>query len=63
MMPGELLGERFEVERSIGGGGMGMVYRARDPVSGEVAAIKVISDEQHHLAERFAREIKVLSEL
>ncbi len=63
MMPGDLLGDRFEIEPSIGGGGMGTVFRAREPLSEEVVAIKVISDDRGHLAERFAREIEVLAEL
>ncbi|HEX7836272.1 MAG TPA: serine/threonine-protein kinase, partial [Kofleriaceae bacterium] len=63
MMPGDLLGDRFEIERSIGSGGMGTVFRAREPISDEVVAIKVLSDDRGHLAERFAREIKVLAEL
>jgi tetratricopeptide (TPR) repeat protein len=63
MIPGELLGSRFEIERSIGSGGMGTVFRARDPISGEMVAVKVISDERSQLAERFAREVKVLAEL
>src|SRR5262249_7962772 len=44
-------------------GGMGRVFRARDPISGKTVAVKVISDEQRHLTERFAREVKVLAEL
>src|SRR5215813_14218566 len=63
MIPGELLDDRFEIEQEIASGGMGTVFRARDPISGETVAIKVISDEQTHLAERFAREVKVLAEL
>ena len=63
MRPGELLGDRFEIERPIGSGGMGTVFRARDPISGETVAVKVISGEQSHLTGRFAREIKVLAEL
>ena len=63
MTPGELLGDRFEIEQSIGSGGMSTVFRARDPISGEVVAIKVLSAEQSHLTERFAREVKVLAEL
>jgi eukaryotic-like serine/threonine-protein kinase len=63
MTPGERLGDRFELEQPIGTGGMGTVFRASDPDSGETVAVKVISDEQSHLAERFAREVKVLAEL
>jgi hypothetical protein len=61
--PGELLADRFEIEQSIGSGGMGTVFRARDPISGETVAVKVISDQQSHITERFAREVKVLAEL
>jgi hypothetical protein len=63
MTPGELLGERFELEQPIGTGGMSTVFRAREPISGETVAVKVLSDQQSHLAERFAREVKVLAEL
>src|SRR3954463_1438081 len=63
MMPGELVDDRFELEQTIGSGGMGTVYRARDPISGETVAVKVISEQQSHLTERFAREVKVLAEL
>jgi tetratricopeptide (TPR) repeat protein len=63
MKPGERLGGRFELEQSIGSGGMGTVFRARDPISGETVAVKVISDGQSHRTERFAREVKVLAEL
>src|SRR5215813_1814907 len=63
MIPGELLDDRFEIEQEIASGGMGTVFRARDPISGEMTAIKVISGGQSHLAERFAREVKVLAEL
>ncbi|HEX7836899.1 MAG TPA: serine/threonine-protein kinase, partial [Kofleriaceae bacterium] len=63
MRPGERLDDRFELEQPIGIGGMGTVFRARDPISGEAVAVKVISDERGHQTERFAREIKVLSEL
>jgi tetratricopeptide (TPR) repeat protein len=61
--PGERLGDRFELEQPIGSGGMGTVFRARDPISGEAVAVKVISGEQVHITERFAREVKVLAEL
>ncbi|HEX7841166.1 MAG TPA: serine/threonine-protein kinase, partial [Kofleriaceae bacterium] len=63
MIPGELLDDWFELEQPIGTGGMGTVYRARDPISGETVAVKVISDAQSHRTERFAREIQVLAEL
>src|SRR5882672_12211780 len=63
MRPGERLGDRFEIEQSIGSGGMGTVFRARDPRSGEVVAVKVLSDLQSQRMERFTREAKVLAGL
>jgi hypothetical protein len=60
---GERLEDRFEIERPIGSGGMGTVFRARDPISGESVAVKVISGEQGHVTGRFAREVKLLAEL
>src|ERR1041385_2078839 len=63
MKPGELLGDRFEIEQPIGSGGMATGSRARDPITGEAVAVKVISGRQSQVTERFAREIKVLAEL
>jgi tetratricopeptide (TPR) repeat protein/predicted Ser/Thr protein kinase len=63
MTPGQRLGDRFEIDQSIDSGGMGTVFRAHDAISEEVVAIKVISEERSHLAERFAREIKTLAQL
>jgi hypothetical protein len=63
MTPGELFGDRFEIERSIDSGGMGTVFRAHETISGEVVAIKIISEERSHVAERFEREVQVLAEL
>jgi tetratricopeptide (TPR) repeat protein len=61
--PGEQLDDRFEIEQLIVSGGMGTVFRAHDPISGEVVAVKVISSEQNHITERFTREVKMLAEL
>jgi serine/threonine protein kinase len=63
MRPGERLDDRFELEQPIGAGGMGTVFRARDPISGETVAVKVLSEGEGHRTERFAREVKVLAEL
>ena len=40
--PGQRLGERFLIERSIGHGGMGAVYLARDERLGEAVALKIM---------------------
>ena len=69
MKLGDLLGngngkrDRFQIEQKIGAGGMGEVYRARDRVSGEPVAIKVLSDAREHRTGRFAREVELLSQL
>src|SRR5215475_9268350 len=59
----EQLDDRFVLEQPIGTGGMGTVFRARDSISGETVAVKILSDGQGHLVDRFAREVKVLAEL
>ncbi len=63
MRPGERLGGRFEIEEQVGAGGMGEVFRARDPIAGEAVAIKVISDVRGLRRARFAREVELLAEL
>ncbi len=63
MMPGEQLSDRLELEQEIGSGGMGEVFRARDRISGEVVAVKVLSDERSLRTERFVRESQLLAEL
>ena len=63
--PGTTLGH-YEVLSSLGAGGMGEVYRARDTKLGREVAIKVLpegfSDEPERMA-RFEREAKVLASL
>ncbi len=56
----------YEVLAAIGAGGMGEVYRARDPKLGRDVAIKVLPDEFARDAERlarFQREAKFLASL
>jgi hypothetical protein len=60
---GALLGDRFEIEQAVQAGGMGEVFRARDRVSGEPVAVKVLPDEREQRAARFEREIELLSSL
>jgi eukaryotic-like serine/threonine-protein kinase len=59
----DLLDERFEVEHQIQAGGMAEVFHARDRVSGQPVAVKVISDGRDSHGARFAREIQLLAEL
>ncbi len=42
LAPGDMLANRYRIEARIGGGGMGMVYRAVDRSLGEVVAVKVL---------------------
>lgn len=63
MEPADLLKDRFEIEYRVQGGGMGEVFRARDRVSGDPAAIKLIATSQDPHGARFAREVQLLAEL
>ena len=56
---GEKLGP-YEILAPIGAGGMGEVYRARDPRLGRDVAIKV---SQAQFSERFEREAKAVAAL
>ncbi len=59
---GDVLVGRFEVERAAGEGGMGVVYRARDSVSGQTVALKLLRAATFD-TERFFREARVLTEV
>jgi len=63
MEVGTLVADRFEVEGAAGSGAMGLVYRARDRVTDEIVALKVMKDAEDADARRFAREATLLSEL
>jgi eukaryotic-like serine/threonine-protein kinase len=60
-----LLGGRFQVEREVGRGGVGVVYRAFDQETAQWVALKLIAVEGVEAAEedRFLREGRLLSEL
>jgi tetratricopeptide (TPR) repeat protein len=60
MKPGDVLADRFEVERIAGQGGMGVVWRARDRRTGEPVALKVTVPVE---LPRFEREVSLLAEL
>jgi tRNA A-37 threonylcarbamoyl transferase component Bud32 len=63
--PGSLvLGDRFRVERLLGGGGMGVVYLAEQVSLGRKVALKVLRDDlitTQGMGERFKREALLLS--
>jgi tetratricopeptide (TPR) repeat protein len=60
------LGNRFIIERRVGGGGGGVVYRAYDLVTTRTVALKVMESDAGATVEdaaRWAREGQLLSEL
>ena len=63
MRHAEVIDNRFELEKLVGSGGMGDVYRARDRASGDVVAVKVLHDSDTSAAARFTREAEALADL
>src|SRR5208282_4953523 len=59
------LGGRFVIEREVGRGGVGIVYRAHDQVTDQAVALKVIAIPGVDAGEeaRFRREGRVLAGL
>lgn len=63
IVPGTLLAHTFEVQRRLGGGGMGEVYLARHTGLGTLHAVKVIRPAmvaERQVMDLFYREAKVL---
>jgi tetratricopeptide (TPR) repeat protein len=63
MKIGDIVDGRFEVEDDGIAGGMGVIHKARDRVTGERVALKLVRCSSPEAAARFAREARVLSEL
>ena len=65
MTPGTKLGP-YEILSSLGAGGMGEVYRARDTRLERIVAIKILPDrfsDRSELRERFEREARTIASL
>ncbi len=63
MQPGDLVADRFEIERLAKAGGMGAVYRAIDREGGAAVAVKMLSGCSEQAAGYFAREARLLAEI
>ena len=64
-MIGTRLGERYELTSELGRGGMGIVYRARDPLLSRDVAVKMIPPTRlsTKAEERFHREARVVAQM
>ncbi|UCD24792.1 MAG: protein kinase, partial [Gemmatimonadota bacterium] len=62
---GDLLADRYRIERQIGRGGMARVYLAREFHPARAVAIKVLDPRLGHgiSRERFLREVEIVSQL
>ncbi|AUX34505.1 MULTISPECIES: serine/threonine-protein kinase [Sorangium] len=60
MRAADVIEDRFEIEQLAVSGGMGDVYRARDRVSEQAVALKVLQSASANDLRRFAREAEAL---
>jgi tetratricopeptide (TPR) repeat protein len=63
MEAGELVAGRFRIEKRVGSGAMGTVYRAMDQIARVPVALKILHEGLPEGAERFAREVSSLARL
>lgn len=63
MKTGLVIDGRFELERLAGAGGMGVVYRALDRLTGEFVALKMLGPHGGVELARFQREAELLNAL
>ncbi len=61
--PGDLIGDRFELDRHVASGGMGRVFRARDLQTGQLVAVKMLLGDRDAHSARFELEGRALSRL
>jgi eukaryotic-like serine/threonine-protein kinase len=58
-----IVAERFVLERLVGSGGMGEVFRAKDRLTGGLVALKILYGSMTRDADRFRREAQFLAEI
>ena len=62
----QTVADRYEVERMLGGGGMAIVYLARDRELGRPVALKVLAEtlaDDPEIRQRFVREARLAARL
>jgi serine/threonine protein kinase len=63
---GKLLGNRYELLEQVGGGGMALVYRAKDVYLNRIVAIKILREQftsDEEFVTRFRREAQAVASL
>jgi serine/threonine protein kinase len=63
VLKGDVVADRFVIDKAVGSGGMGRVYRALDQLTGEVIALKLLHRAEPQERLRFAREARALATL
>src|SRR5690606_32384024 len=53
---------RFEIQRRLGAGGMGVVYKAYDHERKEIVALKTVRETDGELIYRFKNEFRLLAD-
>ncbi|WP_437612663.1 protein kinase [Sorangium sp. So ce834] len=63
MRAGDIVGNRFEIEGHATAGGMAQIFRARDRLTGEPVAVKILQRRGPQETHRFLREAQALATL
>ncbi|HKA88064.1 MAG TPA: protein kinase [Haliangiales bacterium] len=63
MRSGDVVADRFAIGEMVGSGGMGVVHRAVDRLTGETVAVKILREHDDVTLARFFLEARILAEL